>query len=103
MGPFVELFQLEEEPSRKESVLSSLEDGSGGFDEVKERKQNIFSYRARVFMYKTTRDAFKMFHFSSQKKKCRFFLKTACTILHRISAFHARFTTLHVEHLFAEM
>ena len=69
MGPFVELFQLEEELSRKASVLSSLEDGSGGLDEVKERKQNIFSYRAPVFMYKNYKRRFQNVSFLTSEKK----------------------------------
>lgn len=52
LGPFIELFQLEEEYSREANVQSSLEDGLKTLKEVadlmKDRKESLFLNRAKV-------------------------------------------------------
>ena len=80
LGPFIQLFQLEEELSRKESVQSNLEDGlkilkeAAGLMKDIERKAYFRTGRRcpqgpDLAFTKPTSDAFKMLHSSFEKTK----------------------------------
>ena len=108
LGPFIQLFQLEEELSRKERVQSNLEDGLKILKETADLMKDIegkayFRTGRRcpqgpdLAFTKPTRDAFKMLHSSFEKTKS--FLSE--NDLHHMC--FPSFTTLHVEHFFAGM
>ena len=110
--PFIELFQLEEERSRKVSVQSSLEDGLKILKEVADLMKDIergayFRTGRRcpqgpdLALTKPTRDAFNMLHSSFQKTKLFLSKNNLQHIAEDI--FFPSFTTLHVEHFFAGM
>ena len=104
LGLFIELFQLEEELSRKPSFQPSLEDGliilKEAADFMKDVERQAYFRTGRrcpqgpdLALSKPTRDAFKMLH-SSFENDLRHIAKNIC---------FPSFTTLHVEHFFAGM
>lgn len=112
LGLFIELFQLEEELSRKPSFQPSLEDGliilKEAADFMKDVERQAYFRTGRrcpqgpdLALSKPTRDAFKMLH-SSFEKTNSFFSENDLQHIAKDICFPS-FTTLHVEHFFAGM
>ena len=112
MGLFIELFQLEEELSRKPSFQPSLEDGliilKEAADFMKDVERQAYFRTGRrcpqgpdLALSKPTRDAFKMLH-SLFEKTNSFFSENDLQHIAKDICFPS-FTTLHVEHFFAGM
>ena len=112
LGPFIKLFQLEEELSRKANVEVSLEDDLNilkeAADVMKDIERNAYFRTGRrcpqgpdLAFTKPTRDSLEMLHSSFQKLKSFLCEKNLHHIAEDIC--FSSFTTLFVEHFFAGM